>query len=102
MSVGGQMAIYLGFNHRDLFRGVCSVGATATQFKDNVANQRLSFLLYAGDLDPIFKSIAESRTRLAERRYPAFYRQMPERGREYLEKKQIREMVRWLDSLDQQ
>ena len=26
MSVGGQMAFYLGFNHRDLFRGVALVG----------------------------------------------------------------------------
>jgi serine protease Do len=102
MSVGGQMALHLGLNQRDLFRGACSVGATATQFKDNIANQRVSFLLYGGDLDPIVKSIAESRTRLAERRFPAFYRSMPERGREYLETKHIREVVRWLDSLDQQ
>jgi len=102
MGLGGQMAIHLGLNHRDLFRGVCAVGAAPTQVKDNIANQRVSFLLYAGDLDPIAKSIAESRTRIAERRFPAFYRQMPERGREYLEQKNIREVVRWIDSLDQQ
>ncbi|HZZ77986.1 MAG TPA: PDZ domain-containing protein, partial [Gemmataceae bacterium] len=101
MGVGGQMAIYLGFNHRETFRGVCSVGATAQKIKDNVANQRLSFYIAAGALDPIVKSIAESRTRLAERRYPAFYRQMPERGREYLTVKDLQQVLRWIDSLDQ-
>lgn len=102
MGIGGQMALYLGFNNRDIFRGVCAVGASAQQIKDNVANQRLSFYLAAGEVDPIVKNIAESRTRLAERRYPAFYRQMPERGREYLTDKEIKEVVRWIDSLDQQ
>ena len=102
MSVGGQMALYLGFNHRDVFKGVCSVGATATQLKDNVANQRLSFYLAAGEFDQINKSIAESRVKLAERRYPAYFREMKERGREYFEPKHIPEVVRWIDSLDLQ
>jgi S1-C subfamily serine protease len=102
MGAGGQMALHLAFNHRDVFKGACAVGATASQIKDNVANQRLSFFLVGGSLDPIVKSIAESRIRLAERRYPAFYREMPERGREYLTDKVIQEAVRWLDSLDQQ
>jgi predicted esterase len=102
MGAGGQMALHLAFNHRDLFKGACAVGATALQIKDNVANQRLSFFLVGGDLDPIVKSIAESRLRLAERRYPAFYREMEKRGRDYMTDKEIREAVRWLDSLDQQ
>ncbi|MSU76984.1 MAG: PDZ domain-containing protein [Gemmataceae bacterium] len=100
--VGGNMAIHLGFSHRDLFRGVCAVGAAPIQFKDNIAGQRLSFYLTTGELDPLAKSIAEGRTRLAERRYPAFYRQHPERGRDYLNDKQLREVIRWIDSLDQQ
>jgi S1-C subfamily serine protease len=102
MGVGGQMALYLGFNHRDTFRGVCAIGATTKQIKDNVPNQRLSFYLATGEFDQIAKNIAESRTKLAERRYPAFYREMPERGREYLTEKDLKEVVRWIDSLDQQ
>ncbi len=102
MGVGGQMALYLGFNHRDTFRGVCALGATTKQIKDNVANQRLSFYLAAGQFDQIVKNIAESRVKLAERRFPAFYREMPERGREYLTDKDLKEVVRWIDSLDQQ
>lgn len=102
MGVGGQMALHLGFGHRDLFRGVAALGAAPGQIKDNVANQRLSFYLAAGELDPLVKNIAESRLRLAERRYPAYFREIPERGREYMTGKQLREMVRWLDSLDMQ
>lgn len=102
MGVGGQMALHLGFNHRDLFRGVCSVGATATQLKDNIANQRLAFYLAGGELDPILKSIAESRVKLAERRYPAYFTELKGRGREYLEPRHIPEVVRWIDSLDLQ
>jgi predicted peptidase len=102
MGVGGQMALYLGFHHRDVFKGVCSTGALATNIKDNVANQRLSFYLAGGDLDPIEKGIAESRVKLAERRYPAYYRKLPERGREYFEKSHLQEVVQWIDSLDMQ
>ena len=54
------------------------------RIKENVASQRLSFFLHAGVLDPIAKSVSESRMRLAERRFPAYYREMQERGREYL------------------
>jgi S1-C subfamily serine protease len=99
---GGQMALHLAFNYRDLFRGAIVTGAVVGQIKDNVANQRLSFYLAGGDLDPLNKSIAESRTRLAERRYPAFYREMQQRGREYLNTDTISEAARWLDSLDKQ
>jgi serine protease Do len=100
LGVGGQMAIYLGFSNRDLIRGVATTGAVVTQLKDNVANQRLSFYLAGGDLDPLIKSIADSRTQLRERRFPVVYREIKGRGREYFEDAQIREVVRWIDSLD--
>jgi serine protease Do len=102
IGAGGQMALHLAFNHRDLFKGALVAGASAAPIKDNVANQRLSFFLVAGSLDPITKIIAESRNKLADRRYPAFFREMPERGREYLTSKEIVEAVRWLETLDQQ
>ena len=42
MGVGGQMAYYLGFNVRDLIRGVATTGAVLTNpVKDTAANQRL-------------------------------------------------------------
>jgi serine protease Do len=100
MGVGGQMAFYLGFHDRDLIRGVATTGATATQVKDNRANQRLSFYLSGGDRDPLIKSIAESKTKLAQRKFPVFYRLIPNRGREYFQPPVLRELVFWIDCLD--
>ena len=100
MGVGGQMAFYLGFNKRDLVRGVATTGAVVTQVQNNPRDKRLSFYLAGGAVDPIIKSIAESRVKLAEKNYPVIYREIPNRGREYLEDAQIREVVRWIDSLD--
>jgi serine protease Do len=100
MGVGGQMAIYLGFTERDLVRGVATVGSVVTQVQNNPRDKRLSFYLAGGAVDPIIKSIAESRIKLAEKSYPVIYREIPKRGREYLEEAQIREVVRWIDSLD--
>ena len=100
LGVGGQMAIYMGFAHRDLFRGVATSGAVVQQVPDNVPGQRLSFYLSGGAVDPIIENIAEGRTKLVEKRYPTVYRPIPNRGREYLEEPQLRELVRWIDSLD--
>ena len=102
MAAGGQMALHLAFNHRDLFRGAITVGATATRVKDNVPSQRLSFYLVGGSLDPLTKYVGESRTKLAERRFPAFFREMPQRGREYMGAAEIKESAHWLDTLDLQ
>lgn len=102
LGVGGQMAIYVSFHARDVIRGVATVGAFASHIKENVANQRLSFYLTGGDRDPIIKNISESATKLAEKRFPAFYREIPNRGREYLEPLILEEMLRWIDCLDRQ
>jgi poly(3-hydroxybutyrate) depolymerase len=54
MGVGGQMAFYLGFNKRDLFRGVATTGAAlGSNPKERVANQPLSFFVVAGGKDPL-------------------------------------------------
>jgi len=102
MGIGGQMACYLGFNARDLFRGVATVGAVVTNLRDNVPAQRLSFYLAGGDRDPLVKAIAESRTKLIERKFPVFYRELPNRGREYFDDSVLRELVLWIDGLDKQ
>lgn len=102
MGVGGQMALHLGFNQRDLIRGVVTTGAVVTQMKDSPNSPRLSFFLAGGALDPILKSIAESRNKLVEKKYSAVFREMPERGREYFETPQLREVVRWIEALDKE
>ena len=101
--VGGQMAYYLGFNARDQIRGVATVGAVlASQPKDQVPNQRLQFIIYAGEKDPIVKDIADSKPKLTERKYNVMLRILKERGKEYLneEPKALKELARWIDSLD--
>jgi S1-C subfamily serine protease len=102
MGVGGQMAVYLGFTARDLIRGVATTGSVATQPKDNVAGQRLAFYLSAGDRDPLARAVAECKPKLMERGLPVIYREIPNRGREYFEEATLRELIRWIDSLDRQ
>jgi len=101
MANGGQMAFYVGFNARDVFRGVGTVGATlGTAPKDNVANQPLSFFISAGDKDPLLKDIVESRDLLIEKRFPVVFREMKESGKEYFDLKTFTDFKLWLDSLD--
>ncbi len=101
MGVGGQMAYYLGFQSRDLFRGVATTGAVlASPAKDNIAGQPLSFYLVAGGKDPLAKEIADTKTRLLEKKYSVAHREIPAMGHQYLEIKTLAELVRWLDSLD--
>jgi S1-C subfamily serine protease/predicted esterase len=101
MGNGGQMAYYVGFNARDVFRGVAAVGATlGTAPKDNVANQPLSFFICAGDKDPLLKDIVASKDLLAEKRFPVVFREMKESGKEYFDLKTFTDFLAWLDSLD--
>lgn len=102
LGAGGQMALHLGLNQRDLFPGVAAVGAVVTQAKPNTPNQRVSFFLAGGALDPLIKSIAEGRTKLVEKHYPVLYREIPNRGREYLDEAQLRDLIRWIDMLDRE
>jgi poly(3-hydroxybutyrate) depolymerase len=101
MGLGGQMALYMGFNARDLIRGVAVSGAVlGIQPKDNLPTQPLSFFLVAGDKDPLLKDIEETRDKLKEKRFPIIYREIKEFGKEYIDQKTLDELVVWLDSLD--
>jgi serine protease Do len=105
MGQGGQFAYYLGFNSRATIRGVAVVGAAlASNPKEPVNNQPLAFYLVAGGKDPLKDAIAESRTQLAEQKYPVGYREIPEMGHQYIDGgpgiAALDELVRWLDSLD--
>lgn len=101
MGSGGEMAFYLGFNARDTFRGVATVGAVlGTAPKENVANQPLSFFVAGGDKDPAIKDIELSKTLLAEKRFPVVFRKMQDAGKEYFDVKTFEDMLKWMDSLD--
>ena len=103
MGVGGQMAYYMGFHHRDLIRGVAVTGAAlTTNAKDKVANQPLAFFLHAGAKDPLAAPIADSKTKLIDLKYPVVYKVDPLAGNQYMEEKALDELVRWIDSLDRE
>jgi len=103
MGIGGQMAYYLGFNARDLIRGVATTGAVLTNpVKENLASQRLSFFLVAGGKDPLAQAIAETKTKLAAHKVPVVYREIPEMGNQYFDALTLDELIRWIDSLDRQ
>jgi poly(3-hydroxybutyrate) depolymerase len=101
MGVGGQMAFYLGFHDREVYRGVATTGAALdSHVKERAAGQPLSFFLVAGGKDPLVKAVAESKAKLAENKYPVIYREIPNMGHQYLDLKTLEELVRWIDSLD--
>jgi S1-C subfamily serine protease/enterochelin esterase-like enzyme len=104
MGQGGQMAFYLGFHARDLVRGVATSGSVlATQLQENSPAQRLSFFIVAGGKDPLAKSIADTKNKLVDKKFPVVYHEVPDRGHEYLGDEggpMLEELVRWIDSLD--
>ena len=101
MGVGGQMAFYLGFNARDLIRGVATTGAVlGTAPKPAEVGQRVAFFVVAGGKDPLSKDIAGVKGQLNEQKYAATYREVAEMGKEYLDRKTFEELARWIDSLD--
>jgi predicted esterase len=105
MGQGGQMAYYLGFYARSVVRGVATVGAAlASNPKERVANQPLSFFLAVGGKDPLRAAVADTKAKLLEQKYPVVHREVPELGHEYLDGGAgvpvLDELVRWIDSLD--
>jgi serine protease Do len=105
IGVGGQMAYYMAINKREVFKAAVPVGAIlASNPKDPVAGQRVTFLVIAGAKDPIVKEIEGGYKKLLEKKYQAIYREMKVTGKEYVNDDDaiFREMVRWMDSLDRQ
>ena len=101
MGVGGEMAFYLAFHDRDLYRAVATTGAPlASPPKERSANQPLSFFIVAGEKDPVKDLIKDSQKKLADYKYEAVYREIKNMGQQYLDLPTLKELVRWIDSLD--
>jgi serine protease Do len=105
MGVGGEMAFYLGFQARALIHGVATVGAhMASNPREKVANQPLSFFLAVGSKDPLAKAVVQTREKLIRFKYPVILREVENLGHEYLDSRKgkdtLDELVRWIDSLD--
>jgi S1-C subfamily serine protease len=101
MGKGGQMAIYLGFHNRALIRGVATSGAAMTgNPKERIANQPLAFFLVVGEKDPVRDAVKDTKAKLLENKFSVIHHEMAEIGHEYLTVDLLKELVRWVDSLD--
>lgn len=104
MGMGGQLAYYLGFSARDLYRGVAPVGAgLTTKPKDRAPREPLSFFIVVGDKDPILKSVQDGKGKLEEEKYSTVLRELKGKGHQYFDIRTLdtlEELVRWIDSLD--
>jgi S1-C subfamily serine protease len=105
MGVGGEMALYLGFQMRTLIRGVATVAShLGSNPREKVATQPLSFFLAVGGKDPIKAAVAQTKEKLTRFKYPVVFREVANMGHEYIDGKAgtetLKELVRWIDSLD--
>jgi hypothetical protein len=95
------MAFRLGLHDRDLFRGVAATGAVLPlEPPEAQAAARLSFSVAVGDCDPLAQRVEEGRDKLAARKYPLVFRKVANMGHHYPDRPTVRELARWLDSLD--
>jgi S1-C subfamily serine protease len=105
MGQGGEMAFYLGFHARDLFRAVVTTGAALrNQVKPPVPNEPLAFFIAVGDKDPSLPDVRDTKAKLDEQKYPVTYREVKDLGHQYLNDEWAEptwlELLRWLDCLD--
>jgi S1-C subfamily serine protease len=105
MERGGEMAFWIGFHSRGLFRGVATTGAALTSNpREKVANQPLDFFVVVGDKDPLRDAVKETKTKLTEHKYSVIFREIKDMGRQYIDGRlgidTLDEIARWVDSLD--
>ncbi|HEY7153711.1 MAG TPA: PDZ domain-containing protein, partial [Gemmataceae bacterium] len=105
MERGGEMAFWIGFHSRGLFRGVTTTGAALTSNpREKVANQPLDFFVVVGDKDPLRDAVKETKTKLTEHKYSVIFREIKDMGRQYIDGRlgidTLDEIARWVDSLD--
>ncbi len=101
MGVGGEMAFYLAFHNRDLYRAVATTGATlGIPPKERSVTRPLSFYIVAGGKDPLKDLIKNGEKKLADYKYAAIYKEVKDMGQQYMDAATLKELVRWIDSLD--
>jgi S1-C subfamily serine protease/poly(3-hydroxybutyrate) depolymerase len=105
MSVGGEMAFFLGFQARPLIRGVAVVAASlGSNPRERITNQPLAFFLAVGAKDPLLKGVTAAKERLTRHKYPVVHREVANMGHEYIDGRTgtptLEELIRWIDSLD--
>jgi len=105
LGIGGEMALYLGFQARAVIRGVATVGATlGSTPREKEPNRPLSFFLVVGGKDPLKPGVVQTKDNLLAVKYPVIFREITNIGHEYIDGRPgvptLEELVRWIDSLD--
>jgi serine protease Do len=101
MGVGGEMAFYLAFHNRDLYRAVATTGSPlGGEPKERSASQPLAFYIVAGGKDPLKDLIKDGEKKLTDHKYAAVYKEIKDMGQQYLDLPTLKELVRWIDALD--
>ena len=98
---GGSFAWYLGFKHREIFRGVQAIAAGLRQRPpENRPDFRQQFHLICGERDRVFPLVRATYNGLKRLKFPATLSAAAGQERKYPTTDQIEEAGRWADSLD--
>ncbi len=97
---GGQMAGYLGFSQKGLYKGVAAVGAIPSNLPREAPDSGLQFFLSTGDRDPQLEAIKASQKSLRGLGIPCFLHGMPQSGQQYLDLGGLESLNRWMEGLD--
>lgn len=97
---GASVAYLLGFQHRDLFRGVAALdGPFAARPIENDPSERLAFYIALAKTSPHANVSSKAVELLRGLNYPVTTRDLGESSRDLNESEQ-NELCRWIDSLD--
>jgi len=98
---GGTLAFQTAFKYRELFRGVSVVAAALRQRPpDNDPDFRLQFHLLCGSADEAYKSVKGTADGLRNVKFPVTLTTIDGLDHRYPSVEHIREVGRWIDSLD--
>ncbi len=97
----GNFAAHVTFKYRDLFRAVCIAGAPIrTRPPENDPDYKLQFLFVSGDKDAKHKLVEASVAALRKLKFPVSLIAITGGEQDYPPPETLREIARWLDSLD--
>ena len=98
---GGSFAYFLAFKYRELFRGVCTIGAPLrTRPPEVEPEKRLQILLMADEKDANLEALTKAADGLQKLKYPARFVSLELGESQYPSGEGLRAILLWLDSLD--
>jgi predicted esterase len=100
-SEGGQFAYHLAFKYRELFRGLVPVAAPLQERPpDNDPDFRLQYYLLCGTLDERYRLVQGTAEGLRSLKYPVVLSPVEGLDAKYPPDERLRQIGKWIDSLD--